>query len=74
MIEKTRQSFGGFGIMNQLDNHLVTTKQIAQHLQVTEITIFRWREKGMPFKRIGGHSIRFDLKEVNKWMEQKQNT
>lgn len=57
-----------------MENKLLTTKQLAKHFQVAEITIFRWREQGMPFKRVGAtaRSIRFEMQEVEKWMEQRQ--
>jgi excisionase family DNA binding protein len=49
---------------------LVTTKQLAEQIGVSELTIWRWRERGLPFKRLGptGRSIRFDLDEVNEWI------
>lgn len=49
---------------------LISTKQLAKKLGVAEITVWRWREQGMPFKRIGptGRTIRFDMDEVDAWV------
>lgn len=51
--------------------NLLTTKQLAEKLQVAEITITKWREKDLPFVKIG-RSVRFDEKQVSEWIA-KQN-
>lgn len=50
-------------------DQLLTKKQIAAHFQVTEMTIDRWRKKGLPYSRAGVKLIRFDLKEVTEWLD-----
>jgi excisionase family DNA binding protein len=52
---------------------LITTKELQEKLGVTSVTIWRWRKEGLPFKKIGVKSIRFDLAEVEAWIE-KQNS
>lgn len=52
---------------------LLTTEQLAEHLQVDKKTLFYWRKQGMPFKAIGTRTFRYDLKEVMEWAE-KRNT
>lgn len=47
---------------------LITAKQLAEKLQMSEKTIYRLRESGMPFKKIG-KSFRFDPEEVTAWIE-----
>lgn len=54
-------------------SNLITTKELAKHLGVTEMTILRWRKKGMPFKKIGPYMVRFDLDEVMDWTLNKDN-
>lgn len=56
-----------------MTKHL-TAKQLAEHFQVAPLTIYRWKEKGLPFKRIGSRSIRFDLDEVNSWLANKTDS
>lgn len=46
----------------------ITTKELAKMLQVAEITIFRWRQRGLPHIKVG-RSIRYDFDEVMKWIE-----
>lgn len=48
-------------------SNLITTKQLAEMLQVAEITIHKWRNKGLPFKKIG-RAVRFNVEEVNQWI------
>ncbi|QGF21758.1 excisionase [Bacillus phage vB_BcM_Sam46] len=50
-------------------SNLLTTKQLAEKLQVAEITIHKWRTKGFPFIKLG-RSVRFDFVEVQKWIEE----
>lgn len=50
-------------------SNLLTTKQLAEKLQVAEITIHKWRAKGFPFIKLG-RSVRFDMTEVKKWIEE----
>lgn len=49
---------------------LLTTKQIAEKLQIAEITVYKWREKGMPYKQFG-RTVRFDYDEVLEWINKK---
>lgn len=50
-------------------NNLMTTKQLADKLQVAEITIRKWREKGLPFVKLG-RAVRFETEAVNEWIKQ----
>jgi excisionase family DNA binding protein len=51
---------------------LLTTKELAELLKVTTVTIWRWRDNGLPFIKIG-RSIRFDFDEVMKWIRANKN-
>lgn len=50
-------------------SNLLTTKQLAEKLQVAEITLHKWREKGLPFIRIG-RAVRFEIEAVNEWIKE----
>ena len=50
---------------------LLSKQQLAEHLQVSEVTIDRWRKQGLPWKRAGVKLVRFDLNEVNVWLKEK---
>jgi excisionase family DNA binding protein len=49
---------------------LLTMKELTDLLKVHRATVHRWRnERGLPCKRIGPGSVRYDLEEVKAWME-----
>ena len=50
-------------------NNLLTTKQSPEKLQVAEITIHKWREKGLPFLKLG-RAVRFELEKVMEWIKE----
>jgi excisionase family DNA binding protein len=49
-------------------SNLMTTKQLAEKLQVAEITIRKWRETGLPFVKLG-RAVRFEPEAVNEWIK-----
>lgn len=51
---------------------LVTTKELQEKLKVTAVTIWRWRNEGMPFIKLN-NSIRFEESRVIEWLKQKGN-
>ncbi len=48
---------------------MLSKKQLAELLNVTERTIDRYRVKGMPCTILPTGTVRFDLEKVNKWIE-----
>jgi excisionase family DNA binding protein len=54
--------------LQKLTLDLLTTKELAEKLRVAEITITKWREKGLPFKKIG-RAVRFEEPKVIEWIE-----
>lgn len=57
-------------IMSNAQDNLLSKQQLAEYLQVSEMTIDRWRKKGLPWTRAGVKLVRFNLDEVNKWLEE----
>lgn len=57
--------------MNTAVNNLLSKQQLSEHLQVSVTTIDRWRKQGLPCTRVGVKLIRFDLSEVNEWLEKR---
>lgn len=55
--------------MSKLVANLLSKQQLAEHLQVSTMTIDRWRKKGMPWTRAGIKLVRFELDAVNDWLE-----
>lgn len=51
---------------------LFTNKGLAEHLQLSTMTLSRWRKEGLPFLYIG-NSIRFELEPVMKWIKENKN-
>ena len=50
---------------------LLTTKELAEFLNVTVQTIWRYRVDGMPYIKLG-RVCRYELDEVMKWLKDKQ--
>ncbi len=49
---------------------LETRKQLMERLQISESTLYRWmQKKTIPFIRIGGRGIRFDVDAVDRVIE-----
>lgn len=57
--------------MSNTKEKLISKKQLAEYLQVSEMTIDRWRKQGLPWTRAGVKLVRFDLDKVNKWLNDK---
>ena len=54
--------------MNPL-NQLLTVPQLANFLQVSTETVYRWSSEGrIPRIKLGGNLVRFELDKVNKWL------
>lgn len=51
-------------------SNLITTKDLAHKLAVTEVTIWRWRKEGLPFLKLN-NSIRFELDKVMNWLQER---
>jgi excisionase family DNA binding protein len=47
---------------------MLTKKELSEHFKVSESTINRLLNQGMPYTRIG-NQVRFDLDEVKEWLE-----
>ena len=47
---------------------MLTRKELAQHLKVTDRTIDRYRKIGMPFITTRTGLIRFNLDDVVEWL------
>lgn len=58
-----------------MEEELIKTKELCDWLRVSNTTVMRWRNEGVPY--IGkGRSLRYKRSEVEKWMQEqdgKQN-
>ena len=45
------------------------SKDLETKYQVSRATVDNWKKQGMPFLKIG-RSVRFDEKEVEKWIRE----
>lgn len=51
-------------------NGLLTVRELAQYLDLAEVTIYRWAREGyIPSIRMG-RAWRFRVDEINKWLEE----
>ena len=46
---------------------LLTQKELADYLKVTEMTLYRWRKEGMPYIRVG-KQVRYEKEAVLIWL------
>lgn len=55
-----------------MSKKLVTTKELAEILQVHENTLYNWaREQDMPRLKLGHNRVRYDLDEVMNWIKER---
>jgi predicted site-specific integrase-resolvase len=48
---------------------IINEAQLCEWLQITTVTAWRWRKKGMPYMG-SKKSIRYSKKEVKKWLKE----
>ena len=56
-----------------MSNSLIGQKEAADYLKLSEATLERdrWRGGDIPFVRVGPRSIRYDLDQLNTYLESK---
>ena len=55
-----------------MSKKLVTTKELAEILQVHENTLYNWaREQDMPRLKLGHNRVRYDLDDVMNWIKER---
>jgi len=47
----------------------VSGAQVAEHFDVGDATIRRWKRAGMPAKQYNSRFIRYKISEVEKWLQ-----
>lgn len=50
----------------------ITEKELCEWLGISTTTAWRWRKQGMPYMG-KKKSIRYNKKEVEKWLKQRKN-
>jgi excisionase family DNA binding protein len=48
----------------------LTSKDLEKKYQISRSTVDNWKKEGLPFIKIG-RSVRFDEKEVDKWINKR---
>ncbi len=55
--------------MARAHTHLVGKDELAERLAISPRTIEKWvGQRRIPFVRIGGRCVRFDLAEIDSWL------
>lgn len=49
-------------------NKLLTTKQLADHYQVSRQAVHEWRKLGLCHVKLGEKTLRYDLQETHQWL------
>jgi len=50
----------------------LTAKELQKELNVSRSTLYRMRKQGMPSKKLGYKTIRYDLDEVIEWLDKRR--
>ena len=58
--------------INTTTRPLLTTRQLAAELQVTERTLIKWRANGLPHVKFSSRCIRHNLAAVLKYLSNKE--
>ena len=48
----------------------LTSKDLEKKYQISRSTVDNWKKEGLPFIKIG-RSVRFDEKDVEKWINER---
>jgi excisionase family DNA binding protein len=48
---------------------MLTPKELMEQLKISDSTLYRLRKEGLPYKKVGYRTIRYDLVEVMEWLE-----
>lgn len=51
---------------------LLTQKQLSEELQVSEVSLWKYRQQGMPYKALGARLLRYDLSDVLEWLQSQE--
>jgi predicted DNA-binding transcriptional regulator AlpA len=54
-------------------SELLSKKQLAERLGISEQTVDRYRKRGMPWKRLGVKLVRFEVGAVNAWLQERED-
>lgn len=54
-----------------MEKEFLTVENLCELLQVSRVTVYRWREQGMPYIKIG-RNIRFEKEKVLEWIRKHQ--
>jgi excisionase family DNA binding protein len=53
-----------------LMSELITTSELCELLKVDRMMLYRLRNRGMPFIRLGTKIVRYDLEVVLQWLSE----
>jgi len=53
---------------------LITTKQLSKMLVLGRTTLYTYRKQGMPHVMLSSRTVRYDLAEVENWLNQARVT
>lgn len=53
-----------------VSNEFLTINDLSKFFQVSLATIYRWREDGLPYVKIG-RLARYNIQDVQKWIDEK---
>lgn len=49
---------------------MLSAEELQQELNISRSTLYRLRKEGLPHVQVGYRTLRYDLVEVLKWLEQ----
>ena len=54
-----------------INSPLLTAKELAEQLKVTQAAVRKWSTQGMPAIRLGSRLVRFQMPVVMDWLQHK---
>ena len=48
---------------------VLDTAEVARHYKLSDATVLRWVDEGLPVKRYNQRLFRYKLSEVEKWLQ-----
>lgn len=54
-----------------MNDELLTKEELCKMLKISRATLDRWRKKGLPYIKTG-RLVRFDKREVSRWLKEHQ--
>lgn len=49
--------------------NLLKEKEVLDELRISRMTLWRWKQKGMPVKQLSSRITRYELDKILEWLD-----